>query len=82
MKKIDGLLKGEIRKIEKFAQKRDGGNPWLAGYYYNETPDEFGFVTVKCEICSNDIGDRARDVTLFIYVPDRRKSFVCKALSR
>lgn len=82
MKKFEGLLRSEIKKVEKFAQKRDGKDSRLTGYYYNETPDEFGFVTVKCEICSNDMRDRERDVTIFVYIPDRRRSFICKPLSR
>lgn len=82
MKGFDGLLRSEIKKVEKFAQKRDGKDSALTGYYYNETPDEFGFVTVKCEICSNNAKNRERDVILYVFVPNRRKSFVSKALSR
>lgn len=82
MKKFDGLLKSEIKKVEKFAQKRDIKDSRLTGYGYHETEDMSGFITVECEICSNDTRDRERDVTLFVYVPDRRRSFICKPLSR
>lgn len=82
MKKFDGLLKSEIKKVEKFAQKRDGKDSRLTGYGYHETKGAIGFITVECEICSNDMRDRERDVTIFVYAPDRRKSFVSKARSR
>ena len=77
-----GLLRSEIKKVEKFAQKRDGKDSRLTGYGYHETEDAMGFITVKCEICSNDMRDRERDVTIFVYVPDRRRSFICEAMSR
>lgn len=81
MKKFEGLLKGEIKKVESFAQKRDGKDSRITGYCYHETEDAMGFITVKCEICSNNMEDRERDVVLYVYVPDRRRSFVSKALS-
>lgn len=79
---FEGLLRSEIKKVEKFAQKRDGKDSKLTGYGYHETEDAIGFITVKCEICSNDMRDRERDVILYVFVPDRRKSFISKALSR
>lgn len=60
MKKFDGLLKSEIKRVEKFAQKRDGKDSRLTGYGYHETEGTIGFITVKCEICSNDMRDRER----------------------
>lgn len=77
-----GLLRSEIKKVEKFAQKRDGKDSRLTGYDYHETEDAMEFITVKREICSNDMRDRERDVTIFVYIPDRRRSFICEALSR
>lgn len=65
----------EVSRVERGARAGTG-----AGYH--ETEGAMGFIKVKCEICSNDMRDRERDVTLFVYVPDRRKSFVSKALSR
>lgn len=82
MKKFEGLLRSEIKKVEKFAQKRDGKDSRLTGYGYHETEGAMGFIAVKCEICSNDMRDRERDVTIFVYVPDRRRSFICKPLSQ
>lgn len=82
MKKFEGLLRSEIKKVEKFAQKRDGKDSRLTGYSYHETEGAIGFITVKCETCSNDMRDRERDVTIFVYVPDRRRSFICEAMSR
>ena len=82
MKKFEGLLRSEIKKVEKFAQKRDSKDSRITGYSYHETEDAIGFITVKCAICSNDMRDRERDVILYVFVPDRRKSFISKALSR
>lgn len=82
MKKFKGLLRSEIKKVEKFAQKRDGKDSRLTSYGYHETEDAMGFIPVKCEICSNDMQDRERDVTIFVYIPDRRRSFICKPLSQ
>ena len=82
MKKFEGLLRSEIKKVEKFAQKRDGRDSRLTGYGYHQTEGARDYITVKCEICSNDMRDRERDVVLFVYVPDRRRSFICEAMSR
>ena len=82
MKKFEGLLRSEIKKVEKFAQKRDSKDSRITGYSYHDTEDAMGFITIKCEICSNDMLDRERDVILYVFVPDRRKSFISKALSR
>lgn len=81
MKKFEGLLKSEITKINKFAQKRDGKDSKISGYFYSGE-DELGFVEVKCEICSNNYNDREADVTFFVFMPDRRMSKVCEALSK
>lgn len=81
IKKFEGLRAGEIKKIERFVQKRDGRDSHVTGYGYNSVPDEMGFVKVRCEICSNDMEIRERDVIMYIYVPDRRRSFICTALS-
>lgn len=81
MKKFNGLTKGEIKKVEKFAQKRDGKDSRATGASYNGTPDELGFIEVRFEICSNDMTEREDDVVMFIFVPDRRRSFISKALS-
>lgn len=82
MKKFEGLLKSEIKRIEKFAQKRDKKDSRLTGYGYHETEGARDYITVKCEICSNDMQDRERDVILYVFVPDRRRSFISKAMSR
>lgn len=82
MKKFEGLLRGEIKKVESFAQKRDGKDSRITGYGYHETEGARDYIAVKCEICSNDMRDREHDVILYVFVPDRRKSFVSTALSR
>lgn len=81
MKKFEGLLRSEIKKINKFAQKRDGRDSRISGYFCSGE-DELGFVEVKCEICSNNYNDREADVTFFVFMPDRRMSKVCEALSK
>lgn len=37
MKKFEGPLRSEVKKVEKFAQKRDGKDSRLTGYGYHET---------------------------------------------
>lgn len=80
MKKFDGLLRSEIKKVESFAKKRDGRDSRVTGYGYHEAKGADGFLVVKCEICSNDMRDREDDVSIFVYIPDRRRSFICSAL--
>lgn len=81
MKKFEGLLKSEITTINKFAQKRDGKDSKISGYSYSGE-DEFGFVKVKCEICSNNGKDREADVIFLVFMPNRLASDVCEALSK
>lgn len=76
MKKFETLLKSEIKKIEKFAQERDGKDSRITGYSAKTTPDEWGFIRVVCEICSNNMNDREDDVVFYVYMPDRRRSRV------
>lgn len=80
MKGFDGLLRSEIKKVESFAKKRDRRDSRITGYGYHEAKDAEGFLVVKCEICSNDMKDREDDVSIFVYIPDRRRSFICSAL--
>ena len=80
IKKFEGLLRSEIKKVEKYAQKRNGKDSRLTGCVYHEAKDADGFLVVKCEICSNDMRDREDDVSIFVYIPDRRRSFICSAL--
>ena len=47
MKKFESLLKSEVKKIEKFAQKRDGKDSRVTGYSAKSTPDELGFIRVE-----------------------------------
>lgn len=80
VKGFDGLLRSEIKKVENFAKKRDRRDSRITGYGYHEAKDAEGFLVVKCEICSNDMKDREDDVSIFVYIPDRRRSFICSAL--
>lgn len=76
MKTFEGLKPSEIKKVERFAQKRDGKDSRLTGYGYSRIPDPLGFIKVKCEICSNNMQDREEDVILYVFMPDRRKSCI------
>ena len=78
MKKFDSLLKSEIAKIEKAAQKRDNKDSRITCYSYSakSIPDEWGFIDVTCEICSNNMTEREEDILFYVYMPDRRRSFV------
>ena len=82
MKKFEGLLKSEIKKINKFAQKRDNKDSCITGYGYNSNPDELGFIEITCEICSNNMNDREEDIIFEVFMPDRRRSFVVESLSK
>jgi hypothetical protein len=76
MKKFDSLLKSEIVKIEKAAQKRDNKDSRITGYSAKSIPNEWGFIDVTCEICSNNMTEREEDILFCVYMPDRRRSFV------
>lgn len=82
MKKFNGLTKGEIKRVEKFAQKRDCTDSRVTGYACKEIPDEMGFIEVRFEICSNNMEKREDDVVMQVFVPDRRRSYISEALSR
>ncbi len=77
MKKFESLLKSEIKKINKAAQMRDNTDSVITGYYYG-APDEWGILTVTCEICSNNMETRMDDLTFIVLLNDRRRSFVPK----
>lgn len=78
MKQFESLLKSEITKINKFVQKRDGRDSRISGYSYCSKPDDMGYVKVTCEICSNNYSEREDDVYIYVYMPDRRRSFVAE----
>lgn len=75
MKEFDSLLKSEIKKINKAAQKRDNTDSVITGYSYNVV-DEFGNLEVTCEICSNNMETRMDDLIFTVFMSDRRRSFV------
>lgn len=69
------LLKSEIKKAERCALNRDYTPSKVTGWSCDMKEDDLGFLTVKCEMCSNNYNTREEDVTLFVYMPDRRRSF-------
>lgn len=77
MKKFESLLKSEIKKINKAAQQRDNTDSVITGYSYGAV-DEWGTITVTCEICSNNMNTRMDDLTFIVFMDDRRRSFVPK----
>lgn len=76
MKAFENLLPSEVKKAEKCANKAlKTNNCKVTGYAHNSKPDEFGFLTVKCEIC-HDYEERAAvDVELNVFMPDRRRTW-------
>lgn len=48
MKKFEGLLRSEIKKVEKFAQKRDGKDSRITGYGYEEPTEQKLGGSKKC----------------------------------
>ena len=77
MKKFESLLKSEIKKINKAAQQRDNTDSVITGYSYGAV-DEWGTITVTCEICSSNMNTRMDDLTFIVFMDDRRRSFVPK----
>lgn len=82
MKKFENLLPGELKRIERFASLRDNKDCRVTGFCeagaHLADPD---WITVRCEVCSNNMEDREHDVVIYVFLPDRRRSFISKALS-
>lgn len=75
MKEFKGLLRSEIKKAETVANKFFGRNDCkVTGYGYG-TADEWGNVTVTCEICFGYEVRANYDVSVFVIGMDRRRSF-------
>lgn len=70
------LLKSEIKKVIRLANKVNGcTDATLTGYSVSRDKDMPDFYTVDCEIC-HDYETRADyDVTISVFMPDRRRSF-------
>lgn len=69
------LLRSEIKKAEKAGTKKAGKPVIMTGWFYDGNVSEFNTIEIKCEMCSNNMQDREEDVTLVIWLDDRRKSF-------
>lgn len=70
------LLKSEIKKAVKLANKVNKCNDaTVTGYYYERDNELSDFIRVFCEIC-HDYETRAEhDVEIEIFLPDRRRSY-------
>lgn len=75
-KQFTQLLKSETKKAEKAANEFLGcDNCRVTGYGVTKR-DDLGFIEVDCEMCHGYDGERANvDVTVFVFMPDRRRSF-------
>lgn len=73
---FEGFTKSEMKRIEKFAQRRDGRDSELAGWCANCKPDECGFVEVTCDICSHGMSESEKPVVMEVCMWDRRRSFI------
>lgn len=75
MKKLETLLKSEIKKAETAANKFYGRTDCKVTSYSHGAPNEWGWYEVSCEICFNyeEVADHS--VTLFVYMRDRRRSW-------
>ena len=70
------LLKSEIRKAVKKANELNNCNDCtVTGYSYKAVPDELNFIQVTCEICHNYETRADYDVTIEVYLEDRRRSW-------
>lgn len=79
MKQFNDILKSEIAKAERFATKNNGKKTQMTGWFSDSVIDEFGFVTVHCEMCSENMSVREEDVVLHVFMPDRRRSYAGKS---
>lgn len=81
MKKFEGFLKSEIKKIEGCARKHTGNNNMvMTGYsVYENRPFDFDqdavFMEADCEICEGYDGTAVLSVHLTIPMFDRRRSY-------
>lgn len=81
MKKFEGLLKSEIKKAEKLANRLTGFNDCkVTGYSSKVThPFEFDpdctYIDCECEICRNYEEPIDFQINLSIPMGDRRRSF-------
>ena len=82
-KTFEGLNKSEIRKAEKMANILNHSTDCkVTGCFYKSTPDEIGFIEVFCEIC-HSYSERAEyDVTVQVFMDDRRRSYAHSVLSQ
>lgn len=80
MKQFENLLKSEIKKAEAYANKFLGVNDCkVTGWSGKIVPDEMGWVIIKCEICHNYEVRAEIDVTLYVPLWDRRRTYASKA---
>ena len=77
------LKPSEVKKVVRYASKKVGEPCELTGYSYSGE-NEFGFVDVRCEVCTVERPDkpfrRVRDVEICCMMSDRRRSFVTSFL--
>ena len=70
------LLRSEIKKAIKKANELNGCKDCtVTGYSYNEKADDYGFISVRCEICHNYEERAEYDVTVECFLRDRRMSW-------
>lgn len=80
-RKFENLLPSEIKRVERFASLRDNKDCRVTGFSYTSTLTDPDWAVVRCEVCSNNMEDRENDVVIYVFLPDRRRSFISKALS-
>lgn len=75
MKSLETLLKSEVKKAETVANKFYGRTDCKVTAWGSNGSDGWGWYEVSCEICFNyeEVADHS--VTLFVFMPDRRRSF-------
>lgn len=86
MKEFNTLLKSEIKKAERFANKITGYNDCKVTAYSSNRDMNFcggDFVECKLEICRNyeDVVETENPIILVVPMFDRRKSYVCTVIN-
>lgn len=80
MKKEFDLLPSEIKKVNRYATKKNGVPCEITGYLYSGV-NPYGVADVRCEVCTLETSDessrRVADVMIYCIMNDRRRSY-CK----
>ena len=71
------LTKSEIKRATKKANELNNSKDCvITGYFTDGIQDEIGFIKVECEVLHNFEERAEKEVTIEVFMPDRRRSWV------